>query len=363
METSWGITNMLLVGLAVGNVAWIVAEVIHFALAISYKFSGFRFYKIDRTDNMTTFCKKVLPISSDVIDGEKAHGVVYGRWYIGKISEKHQWHYASGVEYTAWLFTNKRTYDRLVGNEESPGTTNKNPSKKYDNEIHAGGHSDKNTTERPFVYKNLNGDGGLSELEKQQTGSKITIIEDKATFVTPEYATRSFVLYYTPKSNQERCISNIMCSYKSKASKALTCYVHGAPGSGKSVMSMFLAFSLNAKFCKDLRPNAPGNSLGRLYTTSSPTENSPLVLVLEEADRFISDMHDGKLMLTKHDRGLKPGVCDKTSWNGFLDSIDNGWYPHLIFLMLSNSPPSVINTLDSSYIRPGRVHLTFDMEM
>jgi hypothetical protein len=42
-----------------------------------------------------------------------------------------------------------------------------------------------------------------------------------------------------------------------------------------------------------------------------------------------------------------------------LDEIHIGMYPHMILLLTSNKSPEFIRELDPSYIREGRVDLTF----
>jgi hypothetical protein len=44
-----------------------------------------------------------------------------------------------------------------------------------------------------------------------------------------------------------------------------------------------------------------------------------------------------------------------------LDSIQRGMYPNIILILTSNRAPEYIHSLDPSYIRKGRVDLTFEM--
>jgi hypothetical protein len=44
-----------------------------------------------------------------------------------------------------------------------------------------------------------------------------------------------------------------------------------------------------------------------------------------------------------------------------LDEIQRGMYPNIILLLTSNKTPDFIRSLDPSYIRDGRVDLTFEM--
>jgi hypothetical protein len=58
---------------------------------------------------------------------------------------------------------------------------------------------------------------------------------------------------------------------------------------------------------------------------------------------------------------IPTAVADKPGWNHMLDEIQRGMYPDLILIITSNKGPDYIASLDSSYIREGRVDMTFEM--
>ena len=75
-----------------------------------------------------------------------------------------------------------------------------------------------------------------------------------------------------------------------------------------------------------------------------------MILVLEEFDSIIDKL--GKIQPHKH---IPIEVKNKTGWNGLLDELQMFLYPNVILFLISNKPPEYINSIDSSYIRKGRV--------
>ena len=81
-----------------------------------------------------------------------------------------------------------------------------------------------------------------------------------------------------------------------------------------------------------------------------PTPKKPLILVLEEFDSIIDKL--GKIQPHKH---IPIEVKNKTGWNGLLDELQMLLYPNMILFLISNKDPEYINSIDTSYIRKGRV--------
>ena len=70
-------------------------------------------------------------------------------------------------------------------------------------------------------------------------------------------------------------------------------------------------------------------------------------------------IHDGEIKKSKNYRIQTP---DKSGWNRLFDDIGRGLYPYVIVIMTTNRSPDYINSLDPSYLRPGRVDLKFNMD-
>ena len=90
-----------------------------------------------------------------------------------------------------------------------------------------------------------------------------------------------------------------------------------------------------------------------MYSTIAPDEEKPLVLVLEECDKIIFDILDGKIVQHKN---VLIQIREKSDWNGMLDKVtDLGFYPHLILILTSNILLEKINERDKSLLRTGRI--------
>ena len=50
-------------------------------------------------------------------------------------------------------------------------------------------------------------------------------------------------------------------------------------------------------------------------------------------------------------------IYNKTSWNKFMDKIEYGMFPYVIFIMTSNKNKKYIDTFDKSYLRDGRTNI------
>jgi hypothetical protein len=110
--------------------------------------------------------------------------------------------------------------------------------------------------------------------------------------------------------------------------------------------------------CDTFNPIEPGDSFIRLHEEVEPDQQSPFVVVLEEADIIITRVHAGDI--PRH-KSLPVLISDKTSWNQFFDRFDRGYYPWVILILTSNVKPEVIDNLDPSYIREGRINRIFEM--
>jgi DNA polymerase III delta prime subunit len=130
-------------------------------------------------------------------------------------------------------------------------------------------------------------------------------------------------------------------------------FLHGATGTGKSIMGLLLAKELNGIYCSTLKPWQPGDSIGELYLEIEPTFQNPLILVYDEVDIAINRIHT--TILSHQEVPIM--VADKNGWNRMLDEISWGLYPNMILLMTSNSVPQSIQDLDPSYLRKGRVDI------
>lgn len=182
--------------------------------------------------------------------------------------------------------------------------------------------------------------------------NKIKFYERYGNYFWLQYNSREInTEHFITKQNQQNIINLIKDDYKKR--KNNVSIIYGEPGSGKSIVSILLAKEMNGYLCDTFNPTDPGDDIGLIYSTIMPTEDRPLILVLEEFDILINKIHHNMIQPHKH---IPIQIKDKTSWNTFFDRIDRGLYPNMIFILTSNIDPEYIDRLDKSYLRNGRVN-------
>ena len=154
-----------------------------------------------------------------------------------------------------------------------------------------------------------------------------------------------------PTNSQKLIINEIITLFKQK--NRIVCYLYGKFGQGKTFLTYLLANQLKCSLCKTFNPTDPGDELSELYAIIQPTEDNPLIVLLDEVDIMINAIHNQNIIPHKN---IAREVYNKTTWNIFLDNIDFGHSPQLILIMCSNKTPKEINQLDTSYMRKNRVH-------
>ena len=180
-----------------------------------------------------------------------------------------------------------------------------------------------------------------------------------------EYTERQYnatkYLQKEPRDYQSEIIKDMLSIVDSKASKSGTFFLYGEPGTGKSLLTLLLAKQIGAYYCDSWKPTDPGDTLSRVYSAISPDEEKPLVLVLEECDKILFDVLDGKIVQHKH---ILIQVREKSDWNGMLDKVtDLGFYPHTILILTSNVYLDKINERDKSLLRKGRIDKAYHISL
>tara|TARA_Y100001970_G_scaffold293692_1_gene442401 strand:- start:3845 stop:4732 length:888 start_codon:yes stop_codon:yes gene_type:complete len=152
--------------------------------------------------------------------------------------------------------------------------------------------------------------------------------------------------------NQTILFKELMKFYnKNKYAKV---FISGEMGTGKSYFSYILAKKLKCYLCDCFNPTEPAENLSNLYTTKKLSGDQPLIILIDEIDVIINNIHNNKIEKHKHYPIL---TRDKMTWNGFLDKIDYGLFPNLILILTSNTSKKDIDKLDQSYLREGRINI------
>jgi len=182
-----------------------------------------------------------------------------------------------------------------------------------------------------------------------------SLMERYGTYQHFYYNPRKFPNKLTdPNPNQQEILTTLSTHFKSHTTTVA--YIHGETGVGKTMLGPLLASKLSGILCTSFNPSDPSDTLSKLYLETSATKYTPLIIVLDEVDTLIKKVHVG----ISSERYFI-SVNNKSTWNQFLDSIDNGLYPHVILLLISNVPPDEIDALDPSFLREGRVNFRFHL--
>jgi hypothetical protein len=281
---------------------------------------GIKYYCLTKSEDCKKIQKHINNFSSEQTDNQKGAGYSFGYWYVLHLSIQR----GESDAYKIIMIATEASYKLLTKEIDIYNVKNEN------------------------------------EIENAPINiEKITIYDRLGSFHNPWYRKREINIHSViPRIDQQIIIDKIVSHQKNK--KHTVIYLSGIPGSGKSMIGIFLAQHYNSNYCNTLVPWQPGDSLNNLYLDAEPTENKPLIVVLEEVDIPLLKIHNNQIDGHKN---LPTSVKDKTGWNHMFDAINRGIFPYLIILMTSNKSHEFINQLDTSYLRQGRVDLIFELKI
>jgi len=276
---------------------------------------GVRLYTIKDKD-IALRVQKRLTYSSHITDDGKGYGISIGRWYYASVSVERS---NSGDTFDIWMISTTASYLALTHETVVSGPVS----------------SDK-STDAPVVRKGL------------------TVFNRFGSFSSVWFRKRTVALVEPVARPDQANILDAICAHQTKRGHTVV-FLHGPPGSGKSMVGIMLAQRLGASYCNTLKPWQPGDTLADLYAEAEPTAETPLVVAFDEFDGALMAINQG---IPPH-KAIPISVADKAGWNKFMDEIDRGMFPHLLLVLTSNRDPAFIRSLDPSYIRTGRVDLIF----
>lgn len=170
------------------------------------------------------------------------------------------------------------------------------------------------------------------------------------------YTMREIDIDKNYSKSQKAVADDIIKTYEKQ--NFLTSYIYGKTGTGKTMLAYLIAKQLGCSICDNYNPTEPGDLFANLYSKVSPTANKPLIVLLDEIDIYIKNIHEQSI--TKHKK-VPTQIYDKSTWNNFFDKIDMGLYPYIIVLLCSNKSKRELDRLDESYLRDGRTHISFEL--
>lgn len=264
---------------------------------------GFKIYKIKDRSIHCLIYNKVLSSSFMTEDNEKPAGFFFARGYIGYIHNSGSHNGKAIIE--IYILAKPKTYAKLTTNNVSS--------------------SPNDTTGFKLYYR---------------TGNYFWL----------DYSSRYVNNKIKPTSKQDVIVKKISTLFEKSVNHSVSVYIYGESGSGKSTIPILVAIKLGACLCKTFNPTDPGDNLNNLYNKISPSQKAPLVIVFEEVDILIKEVHD---TIARH-RNIPTLIYNKPTWNTFFDDLKT-MYPNLVLIMTSNKNPVLIDELDPSYLREGRV--------
>lgn len=284
-------------------------------ITIILTYLGLMTYKISNDKNVSLVLKR-LPKRSNIITENEMSGWIWGWPYIGYITNEQ---FGRNIQ----IFTTKNFYKKI---SES------------NNEI-------------DIIDEENN------EKIKKEKGVKLWYI--LGNYYHFMFSSRKIHL---PKFNdnihQKNIIDDIIKYYKHN--KKCVTYISGKSGTGKSTIALLLAKKINGSICYDFNPTEPGNNFELLYNSVQPIETKPLIVIIEEFDILMTNIHENKIMMHK---SSPTQIYDKRTYNTFMDFINLKIYPHVIFILTSNKIIDEINNMDPSYLRNGRINLNYNLEI
>lgn len=134
--------------------------------------------------------------------------------------------------------------------------------------------------------------------------------------------------------------------------------LQGPPGTGKTEAAKVIAAKMNATLVPDFDPTRAGHWLASIVKIAEPTEEKPLVIVMDEVDSIIKKILEGESFANQV-KWLFLQVYNKKSWNQLFDNLHKN-FEHIHIIMTSNTTIDDLKRVygdkwDASLLRIGRI--------
>jgi len=148
--------------------------------------------------------------------------------------------------------------------------------------------------------------------------------------------------------------------------------IYGPPGSGKTRLGPYLAARLGGTLVDEWNPSLPGDGFQGMAISAKRSKKTPLVVLLDEVDGILRTImplpEDAKMEDRKYPEGLLADISSRATWNKFFER-QHEFGQNVIFLLTTNVSPEDLNERERRYmgkriascLRPGRVHMMFEM--
>lgn len=309
------------------SLSWTIPFII-----LQFIFWNFKLYIITESGQVALILKKLPKRSSVTRDGNISCWI-WGWKYIGYISDQSN---DGSFSREIYLYTTNKHLKYLT----SPSTSRRTNEPKKDKK-------------------------NVDKIDLDDDMNTIKVLDRCGAFSYLYYLERDVkCIQLTPKQNQRKILDIIISHYNNPTnlSKTSVIWLYGPSGVGKSTVSILLTNELEGIYCDTFNPTDPGDTLQRCYNSASPSEDNPLILVIDEADLMFSKIHNGKIV---HHAKVPVSVKSKGEINSLFDKVKNGLFPYMIIIMTSNVSPRELtkNQLenDESYLRDGRIDLYVEM--
>ena len=101
-----------------------------------------------------------------------------------------------------------------------------------------------------------------------------------------------------PRGQQAEVVDSI-CSNFTKKRRGVF-FIYGTSGAGKSTIGLLVANRLKGTFCHTFNPSDPGDTLPNLLRESEPSDEHPTIILLEEVNTLIHEIHNATIQKHKN---------------------------------------------------------------
>jgi hypothetical protein len=194
-----------------------------------------------------------------------------------------------------------------------------------------------------------------TSLQPSSSAQSITLLLRSGTYTCIYYSRlRVDVHDLEPKGLQGEIVDSICNGFTSKRRGCF--FIHGVSGAGKSTIGFLVANRLNGTLCHTFNPTEPGDTLQAILRESEPSDERPTIILLEEVNTMIYAIHNNSVHRHKN---ITTCIQNKCTYNTFMDDLI--LYKNVMFIMTSNESKEAIDSLDSCYLRKGRLDGYYSM--